>query len=270
MRSSISAPSRRSTSVPPTSWAISSVSHTASAVGSARCALNTASVRSKSVEISHSRSAASKAGRMSSGARRPTRNSACGIERPRLTDWMRISSISRGQASRAWSSRRARRARADAIGNQAAPRPMANGAITPVNSAHPIAAPTRNSTAGDGDELADADPFEAGLDEEVLQPVAGAAGAGPGGRAEPAPPEGHRRVEQEHPVADGQGEQEGDDTGDITPPPGRRTGPCRVPSRPRAGRAGRGRPPPAGGACGRAGCRSRSARRRPSGGGRPW
>ena len=78
-----------------------------SAVGSASRSLSTATVRAKSVDSSHSRSAAAKAARSSSGARRPTSNSAWGIDRPSEPVCRRISSMMRGHASAAAARRRA-------------------------------------------------------------------------------------------------------------------------------------------------------------------
>ncbi|MDP9402069.1 MAG: hypothetical protein M3P85_01775 [Actinomycetota bacterium] len=80
-------------------------------MGSARRSFRVETVRGKLVDNSHSRSAATKAGRSSSGPRRPTSNRAWGMERPREPVWIRISSIMRGQAFRASNRRRSRRAR---------------------------------------------------------------------------------------------------------------------------------------------------------------
>src|SRR5581483_8713042 len=147
MRSSTSAARRRSTSLPPRSCAMSNVSSVASAVGSASRALRTATVRSKSVDSSHSRWPASKASRSSRGPRRPTSNSAWGIDRPSALAWMRISSIRRGQLSWAAASRAARRARDDASGVDAANRPTASAGRAPANKTYAHAAPATNNAA---------------------------------------------------------------------------------------------------------------------------
>jgi hypothetical protein len=146
-RSSISASSRRSRSVPPTSWATSSVSAAASAVGSARSALSTAIVRWKSVDNSHSRSAAANAGRRLSGADRPASNTACGTDRPNDDVRMRISSMIRGQASCAALRRRRRRTRYEASGAVPRHAPSTSAGSAPPNTARPATTPTATSAA---------------------------------------------------------------------------------------------------------------------------
>ena len=140
-RSSASSARRRSRSAPPISWATSSVSHVASAVGSASRCSSTATVRSKSVVSSHSRCAASKAGRNSTGPRRPTSSRAWGIERPAAPVSTRISSIMWGQASCATASRLARRRRYEATGVVAQKAATPAAASTDPNMVAPIANP---------------------------------------------------------------------------------------------------------------------------------
>ena len=147
MRSSARAARRRSRSAPPSSWATSSVSQAASAVGSARRSFSTATVRAKSVDSSHSRWAAANAGRSSAGPRRPTSNSAWGIDRPSEPVRMRISSIIRGHASCAWRlPGRRRRAGTTATGKRG--RERADDEARQHAAEHGVgraAAPTRNS-----------------------------------------------------------------------------------------------------------------------------
>ena len=81
-RSSMSASSRRSTPLPPTWWATSSVSQITSLLGSASSAFSTPSARPKSVDACHSRCAAANASRTPGAARRPASKRACGIGRP--------------------------------------------------------------------------------------------------------------------------------------------------------------------------------------------
>ena len=147
--------SRRSRSVPPSSWAISSVSQVASAVGSASCALSTARVRAKSVEMQPLAWAAAKAGRSSTGPRAPTSNRAWGIDRPSATVRMRISSIIRGHASCAVARRlRSAGAADEATGKDAANVPSDERRERCRRTARsPAAAPTTNSAAMTADEL---------------------------------------------------------------------------------------------------------------------
>jgi hypothetical protein len=140
-RSSTSAVRQRSTSVPPIWCAMSSVSHTASAVASASRRRSTSIVRSKSVVRAHSRRASSNAGCSSAGERRPTSKSACGMERPRVIVLMRNSSIRRGHASRAAARRRARRERAAASGASTNVAPATQGTATPPKTTQPATAP---------------------------------------------------------------------------------------------------------------------------------
>jgi hypothetical protein len=84
--------------------------------------------------MSHSRCAASKAGRNSTGPRPPTSNSACGIDRPSALVWILISSMSRGHESCAVARRLVLRARDEAIGNEAANAPSVSAGSGAENS----------------------------------------------------------------------------------------------------------------------------------------
>ena len=97
-RSSARSARRRSTSVPPSSPATRSVSHTASQVGSASWARST---DEGPLEVGGEQPlarAAAKAGRSSSGPASPTSSSAWGIDRPTDPVRTRSSSIMRGHA----------------------------------------------------------------------------------------------------------------------------------------------------------------------------
>ena len=94
MRSSINASSRRSTPVPPTWWATSSVSQMTSVLGSASSVFRTPSARPKSVEACHSRCAAANALVTPGGVRRPASKrrvrkgpAARAREHPRLLEY---------------------------------------------------------------------------------------------------------------------------------------------------------------------------------------